>query len=112
MKGEVKKVLSQISKDLYYSIKSLRLLGAKFVALQECVNDGEESWWIDIDERSTCPPYYVCALFDNGKHLPLPLVLGEKSEYPMQNFILKILRSIGILRQAEKACLEYLNREV
>jgi hypothetical protein len=95
-------------RDIYYTIKAVRSVRSGFVELQ-CRNSFGN--WTSADEEYCYEqPYYVCALFRNGRHLPLPLVLGDKSEYPLQNAVLNRLRRKGLLRQAEIACQEYINR--
>jgi len=114
--------------NLEYSLKSLSYIFSKFVCLQAqtsediCDESGSEvidqkSIWINIDKDFTwCDPYYVCALFSNGKHLPLPLVLGKKrykcndhKQYNLQNIVLSIYRNFGVLSvlNAYYTCMDY-----
>lgn len=32
-------------------------------------------------------PFYVCVVWKNGAHTPLPVILGDDSEYPVQKFV-------------------------
>jgi len=36
-------------------------------------------------------PHYICVRWQNGRHCPLPIVLGDDSEYSMQNAIMQFL---------------------
>jgi hypothetical protein len=102
--------LQTMKKDLIYSKKVLCLVFYKFVCLQaqNWENNYDNLIWENIDKDNTwCNSYYVCALFSNGKHLPLPLVLKSNGEYWLQNIVLSVIRWLGFLKQAEKACREY-----
>jgi hypothetical protein len=107
--------------EFKYAIKCLSYIFHPFVGLQaqrmEDVydNDGQtvinqKSVWVDIDADFTwCEPYYVCAVFSNGKHLPLPLLLESKGDYWMQNIILSVMRRMGLLTEAQRACQLYID---
>ena len=95
-------LISRPAKDIYYTIKAVLSVYSGFDCLQSRSIDGWVSAYGD--------PYYVCARFDNGRHIPLPLVLGDKSEYPLQNAILQGLRRKGLLHQAETACVFFMEQ--
>ena len=98
--------IQHVVADLRYSVKSVLSALSGFEKLEARGMFEDRSMWytpVLFDE----PAYYVCARFLNGRHIPLPLVLGEPSEYPLQNLVLKVLRRRGLLREAEMACLGY-----
>lgn len=89
----------KVVKDIYYAGKSVLATLSGFDCLQSREGDGE---WVQAEPEDNM--YYVCARFRNGRHLPLPLVVGYESEYPIQNRVLRMLRGKGMLKQAEEAC--------
>ena len=57
-------------------------------------------------------PYYVCARFGNGRHIPLPLVLGDDGDAgPLQRLALKVASKFSkAMREAEYDCATYENQ--
>lgn len=96
-------------RDLGYTVKSLCSVLSGYVGLEFHGTEGE---WLPVEACMPYmdQPYYVCARFRNRKHLPLPLVLGDKSEYPVQNVVLAALRRLGFLRRAAADCRAYEER--
>lgn len=113
---------SMIKLELKYFWKSFSLIFTKFVSLQaqKMETDYDEEGdpintfvWVDIDPSFPwCDSYYVCALFSNGKHLPLPLVLKNKKDrygnyFYLQGMVLSIYRKT-VLKNAFNACMKYI----
>jgi len=92
--------------DLYYTAKLLYsvLSGYNCIVSKawDC-NDGDEEygyiWQPSAPEDSQ---YYACLEFGNGRHLPVPLVLGGESGLPMQDFVIAVLMRLGCFEKALK----------
>ena len=94
--------ITRPGKDVYYAIKAVLSVRSGFESLQSrSINE-----WVP----AYVDPYYVCARFKNGRHIPLPLIIGKKSEFPLQNAVLEILRKRGMLQQAENACIKFMEQ--
>lgn len=92
--------LEYVLEDLKYAAKVIRSVRSGYVGLAS--RDTEGDWYLlgyqatptrggglslewDLDEY----PYYVCPEFGNGRHIPLPLVLGEDHDSgPIQRLAL------------------------
>lgn len=72
--------------DVQYSTKVVDCVLSGYRGLEWRTGCGE--WEPVEDDEFPDNPYYVCAAFENGRHIPLPLVIGEESEYPFQNAVL------------------------
>ena len=99
--------LRHAPEDVKYAVKALGSVLSGYVRLEWHEPDGA---WEPIGDQVPDQPYYVCAVFRNHKHLPLPLVLGGRSEYPAQNVVLATLRRLGLLRRAAADCRAYEGR--
>ena len=56
-------------------------------------------------------PYYVCAVFANGRHIPLPIVLGDTEEIgPFQRLALRLLNQNKQMESARMDCAYYENQ--
>lgn len=98
-----------IKKDIHFSIKAIWSILSGYLNLEtkstltghfEEVDPECTVWWEN--------PYYVCALFKNGRHIPLPLILEpEASEYPIQRAVIWVADKLGLLEKAKKDCLCY-----
>jgi len=94
--------ITRPGKDVYYALKAILSVRSGFESLQSrSINE-----WVP----AYGDPYYVCARFKNGRHIPLPLIVGKKSEFPLQNAVLEILRKRGMLQQAENACIKFMEQ--
>lgn len=94
--------ITRPGKDVYYALKAILSVRSGFDRLQSrSINE-----WVP----AYGDPYYVCARFRNGRHIPLPLIIGKKSEFPLQNAVLEMLRKRGMLQQAETACKEFMEQ--
>ena len=94
--------ITRPGKDVYYAVKAVLSVRSGFESLQSrSINE-----WVS----AYGDPYYVCARFKNGRHIPLPLIIGKKSEFPLQNAVLEILRKRGMLQQAENACIKFMEQ--
>lgn len=100
-------MFEKIKEDVHYSIKAIRSILSGFDSLETKDPCGGFYEVFPGDEEE---PYYVCARFNNGRHLPLPLVLEPAdSEYKLQKVVLYALGWTKPMRQAKKACVEYEN---
>ena len=54
-------------------------------------------------------PYYVCARFSNGRHIPLPLLAGEYENDvgPLQRLALHAVRNRRVFQEALIDCAYY-----
>ena len=54
-------------------------------------------------------PHYVCAVFGNKRHIPLPLVLGDYEDDvgPWQRIALWLVKGSGEFREAQQDCAYY-----
>ena len=94
--------ITRPGKDVYYAIKAVLSVRSGF----DCLQSRSINEWVP----AYGDPYYVCARFKNGCHIPLPLIIGKKSEFPLQNAVLEILRKRGMLQQAENACIKFMEQ--
>src|SRR5690554_5730681 len=92
--------ITRPGKDVYYTVKAALSVRSGF----ECLQSRSINEWVP----AYSDPYYVCARFKNGRHIPLPLIVGKKSEFPLQNVALEMLRRKGLLQQAEIACKKFM----
>ena len=106
----------KIFKDLYYSVKVIRsiLSGYRPNSLQ--VRGPEEGEWLPLNMLDDIDiPYYVCPVFGNGRHIPLPLILDpDNSEFFFQRVILKFFkRCTHLLDNVYYDCQTYVdNRKI
>lgn len=92
--------------DLYYAVKAFVSILSGYKTLQYRDYDGE---WQDI-EGPNDHPYYVCALFNNGRHIPLPIIIYPLNGGPLQAaaiLLASIINPLSFLR-ARRACKNYL----
>lgn len=79
--------------DACYAVKVVGSVLAGYRGLQHKDCDGD---WQDISDGDFPDvPHYVCAAFENGRHIPLPLVLGEDGAGdtgPLQRAVLGFMR--------------------
>lgn len=94
-----------VIEDVRYAIKTLSTVIHRYTWL-ETKEDGEwipigfkaEPTWNGLEyglkfhfDTAADDPYYVCARFTNGRHIPLPLVLGDYAEIgPLQSLALRL----------------------
>jgi hypothetical protein len=98
--------------DLCYAVKVTRSAMSGYMGLAHKVDDGWESI-LSTRAYDVSPvfepadwPYFVCATFRDGRHIPLPLILGEYRECgPLQRIMLKILKPL--LQTAHYDCAHY-----
>jgi len=89
---------------LYYTLKAFDSLLSGFECLEVRTNGDWEPW--NPGDIPVEDPYYVCAKFKNGRHLPLPLVLNpEQSEHLLQKELLK--EKGDLLMEAREMCAAY-----
>ena len=95
---------------LYYPVKAFESILSGYVGLAQ--NDGDEFVKAEDDD-----PFYVCAEFANGRHIPPPIILAWEDDhtwqrpsggYLQQLFILvaAALRPMAYIR-ARRECQEY-----
>lgn len=101
-----------LTSNVRHAIKSFRSIKSGFVVLQQQCNDGSGSWWEVADGDS---PFYVCALFADAKHIPLPILQrwvgrdGELSGGLIQQLAILLAGYIAPknLEAALEACQKY-----
>jgi len=96
--------------DMRYAVKVVLSILSGYRGLQ-FNSDGE---WIDVDGDFPDDPYYICAVFENGRHIPLPLIIDDGECGPLQGAVLDFMarhaRPSGLLRgfyRALVACAWY-----
>ena len=94
--------ITRPGKDVFYTVKAVLSVRSGF----DCLQSRSINEWVP----AYGDPYYVCARFKNGRHIPLPLIVGKKSEFPLQNAVLEMLRKRGMLQQAENACIKFMEQ--
>lgn len=89
-----------------YSMKSFSSILTGFDELQVKLNGD----WVSA-EPGDDDPYYVCALFKNGRHIPLPILMdwgaeGCEAGYALQRAAIRLAGMINrrSLRAARAAC--------
>ncbi len=101
----VMRVMRDVYYDVYYTVKSVTSVVSGFTRLTACC---PENGWVEVSPEALYEaPYYTCAEYATGRHIPLPLVLGSPGEYPLQALALRIMRRMGLMRKAILACREY-----
>lgn len=111
--------------DIGYSLKLLCGIASGFDGLQARRSSGWEyiGWRIAVEygqDGKVCSfkseftelrddPYYVCVVWKNRSHTPLPIVLGADGDYPLQNRVVRRLwrRGSGEFHEARLACAYY-----
>lgn len=103
----VSKTIEEIFADeTFYAAKALRSIRSGFVELQSRVDGG----WEKANEYSDS--HYVCVVFKDGGHIPLPLILPVApeakqpydTEWALQDRIIEIATEAGLLDDAITAC--------
>ena len=100
----------QENSRLYYPIKALESILSGYVGLAQ--KDGDEFVKAEDDD-----PFYVCAEFENGRHIPLPIILAWEDDYrprrPSGGYLQQLLilvaaalRPMAYIR-ARRECQEY-----
>lgn len=99
-------VSNLLNENMFYALKTLRTVYESwYLGLQQRDSD---SGWVEADPEYGDDPYYVCAAFDNGSHIPLPLIMGDQSEFPLQDLVLEQARRTGKLAKIVNDCEEYI----
>ena len=94
-------------KHIYYPIKTILTILSGYKELHAPHFDIEGNKWFSLADDYTAEPYYVCAAFNNGRHIPLPIILCKSSRYPLQNFVLHLLSWHPSYKKAFQDCQEY-----
>ena len=108
----IRERIAVLRTDLKYSLKLLRGVASGYDGLQyqfdgpwlyvpervgwvrdEYGNYKSESQWLDFPDQ----PYYVCALWKDGSHTPLPIILGcqDDGAPSVQQFVVAVLESLA-----------------
>ena len=80
--------------DLCYAVKVFRSVVSGYDGLAWNSDQGWELIGDDTEGRFDMVdyPYYVCAQFKNGRHIPLPLILGDTDNVgPIQKLALRVM---------------------
>lgn len=85
----------QFIDEIRYAVKSFYSILSGFVEWQTRVDDG----WESVDPCDDLyDAYYVCALFRNGRHIPLPILENwDPNENRLQKLSIKLARSVKSL---------------
>jgi hypothetical protein len=88
-------LIRAIKDELYYACKTIRSILSGYIPntleLRDWDNDGEFFTINILDD--IYDPYYVCPRFNNGRHIPLPLLLDESSsDYYLQKIIIRFFK--------------------
>jgi len=87
--------MKKLYEELYYGVKTIRSILSGYKSPNLEVRDWSEDgefFTIDMVE-DIYDPYYVCARFKNGRHIPLPLLLDEEqSDYYLQKIIIRFFK--------------------
>jgi len=78
-------MFSKIRDDARYSVKAVRSVFSGYRGLEVRVDPD----WEPVEDAPD-EPYYVCATFENGRHIPLPVILGfdaRDEQPPLQNAV-------------------------
>jgi len=69
----------QIS-EVRYAIKSFFTVRSGFIQMENKYHDGDEWYWEKAGPNDYDDPYYTCARFGNGRHIPLPILADWDEE--------------------------------
>lgn len=113
----MKDFIRRVYLDLYYSLKAIHSILSGYEPNSLEIRDwSEDGQFVHLDMLDDIEdPYYVCARFNNGRHLPLPLILDpSQSEYPLQRIVLSFFsKYTDLLDDATWDCETYIaNREI
>jgi hypothetical protein len=103
-------MIENIVEKIFYAAKAADSLLSGYRGLQ-CRSQFDLCIWEDVaTECAYRDPHWVCVLFWNGKHLPLPFFTKKgfwKSESFLQNLVLLLFRNTEGWRKAKEQCLLY-----
>ena len=107
----MKKVLLNMYYEVYYGIKTIHSIMSGYTPNNLEIRDwGSDGEFVTVDMiEDVYDPYYVCPRFNNGRHIPLPLLLDEnKSDYYLQKIIIRFFkRHTALLDNAVWDCKTY-----
>lgn len=98
-------LFQQTRTDIRQSIKSLRCLRSGFVGLEARANNGWEEANPDWNEA-----WFVCASFQNNRHIPLPIVLGDSGSW-LQKLAVRVGVRIFKQQTVLEACSLFLEKQ-
>lgn len=90
--------------DIRYGIKN-------FIALQsgyKCLAYRKPDSYFTPIVTPIISPYWVCAEFNNGRHIPLPMILDSNRCTGLQKKVIERGIKSGKLTLAQRACLQYI----
>ncbi|MBD3260109.1 MAG: hypothetical protein GF334_00230 [Candidatus Altiarchaeales archaeon] len=76
-------------KEVKYAVKSYFTARSSFLQMEEKYYDGDEWVW-EYSEPGSNDPYYVCARFANGRHIPLPILDDWYDENRLQKWAISL----------------------
>lgn len=103
-----KRFLKAVKNNFYYGFKTLCSVLSGFSGV-EAKNPYNDYAFEPVDEWSDDDPYYVCAAFNNGRHIPLPIVMNGESEYILQDIVILCFWHHPALKQARIECQKYID---
>lgn len=93
-------------KEVFYAVKSFFSVLSSFEGMEVKCFDGEKWAWEEVDADYDGDPYYVCARFANGRHIPVPILADwDYDEHRLQKLAIQMAlfftREFVILEFAE-----------
>jgi len=86
--------------EIQYAVKSFVSIRSGYVEMQRKYFDGDQYVW-ERAEPGDDDPYYICAKFNNGRHIPLPILDNWDDDNKLQKFAIKLA---GGAAEAVEAC--------
>lgn len=90
--------------DIRYGVKN-------FIAIRsgyKCLTYKRLGLYFTPIETPIISPHYVCAEFNNGRHIPLPILLDSNRCRGLQKIVIDKGIKSGKLIPARRACLQYM----
>lgn len=111
----------RVVNDAKYAAKVIKCAFTRYVCLQWQNDDGWQACGLRLDPDDggalypdydlESDPYFVCALFGNGAHVPLPLVIGEWDDIGiLQRAALRLTQGARSFQGALVDCAYYANQ--
>lgn len=82
---------TDLAHEVYYDAKSFLAIRSGYIQMEQKLWEGNESAWENA-EPGDDDPYYICARFANGRHIPLPILANW---HPDENRLQKLAIRLG-----------------